>query len=183
MLCLVVIAIGAFAFFKVMRHRYAWGPYAYCGSPFGSFGSRFWDDYSYPWGRVRGRFRRAQTRLARRGARRWLEALFERLDTSPRQERTILEAMDKFWDHLTEGRGELSAVRKQVAQVLASDQLDEGALSAALERVEDLIAKTKQELASVLTEVHSSLDSEQRKELADILSAGPYRRDRDFGRL
>jgi len=175
MLCLIVVAIGAFAFFKAARHRYAWGAYGSCGGPFfGSFGSRIWGDYSSPW--ARGRFRRAHSRRARWRARRWLEALFERLDTSPRQERTIVDAMDKFWDHLTEGRSELSAVRKQVAEALASDQLDEGALGAALARVEDLIAKTKLELANVLTEVHASLDGEQRKELAGLLSAPRFDR-------
>lgn len=149
------------ALFATLRHQYgfAWG----CG--YGSGLS----------GRHGGGF------APRRGRQRFmLRRIFEQLDTTPGQEKVIAKHVDGWFDSVADGRRELSDVRRQVAQALNSEVLDEAALSSALDRVEDLLAKSKLELTQALTEIHASLDGQQRRELADLLSYGPSRR-RDFG--
>lgn len=143
------------------HHSFAWG----CGYGSGLSGRRHGEG---GWGR---RHRRQRWMLRR---------VFEQLDTTPGQEKVIAKHVDGWIDGMADGRRELSDVRRQVAQALNSDVLDEAALSSALERVEDLLAKSKLELTQALTEIHASLDAQQRRELADLLTYGPSRR-RDFG--
>lgn len=143
------------ALVHTLRHQYgfAWGC-GYGGRNFGRFGGP-------PW-------------AARRGRQRWfLRRVFEQLDTTPGQEKVIVKHVDSWVDHLETGRRELSDVRREVAQALRGDRLDEAALHAALVKVEDLLAKSKLELTQALTEIHASLDPEQRRELSDLLSHGP----------
>jgi uncharacterized membrane protein len=103
--------------------------------------------------------------------------LFERLDTTPGQEKVIMKGLDSITDQMESGRRELRDVRRQVAQALGGDVLDEAVLSAALEKVDSLMAKTKLELTTALTEIHAALDGEQRRELAELIAEGPRRRD------
>jgi Spy/CpxP family protein refolding chaperone len=113
---------------------------------------------------------------------RWmLRRVFEQLDTTPGQEKVIVKHVDGWLDQAATGRRELADVRRQVAQALSADVLDEATLSAALQRVDDMLAKAKLDLAQALTEIHASLDPQQRRDLADLLSYGPRGR-RDYGR-
>jgi uncharacterized membrane protein len=157
-----------------LRRRAHYGAYAYgMGRGCGDYGAY----YGYPpWARrVRdfGNGRHQRTRL-------WLRAAFERLETTPGQEKAIMKSVHGFEEQLLHGRGELTEVRKQVAQALGGDELDETILSAALVRVEDLIAKTKLDLAQMLTEIHASLDGQQRKALAELVAEGVSRRSFGF---
>jgi len=72
--------------------------------------------------------------------------------------------MDLLWAEIVQGRREADAVRKQVAQLIASDQLDMDMLISTLDRVEELIAKTVFELACILNYGYTHLDTEQRKD-------------------
>ena len=97
-----------------------------------------------------------------------------------------MKNIDDMTDQLAENRRELREVRKQVAQALGGDVLDEGVLGAALTRVDDMLAKTNLQLGRALTEVQAALDGEQRRELAELLAergghGGHARRGR-FGR-
>lgn len=127
--------------------------------------------YGYPpWGH-----RHARRRFV-------IRSLFEQLDTTPGQEKAIVKSIGTLTDHMASSREELADVRKQVAQALGGDVLDESALTAALDRVEGLIQKAKLELAQALQEVHSSLDGPQRKLLAEIIAEGPQQLFR-YGRF
>ena len=160
----IVGTVCLIALVSTLRHQYgfAWGC-GYGGRNFSRFGGP-------PCG-------------ARQGRQRWfLRRVFERLDTTPGQEKVIVKHVDDWMDHMASGRRELSDVRREVAQALRGDALDEASLHAALQKVEDLLAKTKLELTEALTEIHASLDSEQRRELADMLSYGPRQRGGFAGR-
>ena len=149
-----------FALVGTLRHQYgyAWG----CG-----YGGRNFSRGGPPW-------------AARHGRQRWfLRRIFEQLDTTPGQEKVIVKHVDSWMENVATGRRELTDVRRQVAQALRGEALDEASLQAALEKVDDLLAKSKLELTQALTEIHASLDSEQRRDLADLLSYGPRHR-RDF---
>lgn len=150
-----------FALVKTLRHHYgfAWG-YGYGGRTRGHFGG------GPPWARG--------GRAFREGRQRWfLRRLFEQLDTTPGQEKVIVKHIDSLMDNAATGRRELSDVRRQVAQALTGETLDEASLNAALEKVDDLLAKTKLELTQALSEIHASLDPHQRRDLADLLTYGP----------
>ena len=164
--CLVLL------FAKLRRRHY--GYYAYgMGRGYGDHGAY----YGYPpWVSHVRDFRYGRHRHTRF----WLRAAFERLETTPGQEKAIMKSIHGFEEHLLHGRSELTDVRKQVAQALGGDELDETILSAALERVEDLIAKTKLDLAQMLTEIHASLDGQQRKALAELVADGFSRRSFGF---
>jgi Spy/CpxP family protein refolding chaperone len=157
-----ICLIGLFA---TLRRRAMWS-YAY-GMGYGGYRSAF---YGYPpWARHRhghGYGRGYSPRSF------WLRSVFEQLDTTPGQEKAIVKSIDGLTDHMASSRRELGEVRKEVAQALGGDVLDESVLTAALERVEDLIAKTKLELVQALTAIHASLDGKQRRELAELISDG-----------
>jgi Spy/CpxP family protein refolding chaperone len=115
----------------------------------------------------------------RRGGR-WLATrwLFEHLDTTPGQEKAIRKTLDELRERLVSGRDELQTARKEVAQAVGGDVLDETALKAASDRVEGLFDKTRSELGQALLEVHAALDGPQRKALAEMIADGfpRYRR-------
>ena len=150
------------ALFATVRHRH----YGYAlGAP---FGFRRHGHYGHPpWA----------VRFARERRRWFLRSLFERLDTTPGQEKVIMKGIDALSMQMETGRRELRQVRRQVAQAVGSEVLDEAVLGAALERVEDLMAKTKLELTQALTEVHAALDGEQRRQLSELIAEGPHGRD------
>jgi hypothetical protein len=161
---LIIGTVCLFALVSTLRHQYgfAWGG-GYGGRNFGRFGGP-------PCG-------------GRNGRQRWfLRRLFEQLDTSPGQEKVIVKHVDNWLENAESGRRELSDVRRQVAQALRGETLDESTLQDALNKVDDLIAKSKLELTQALTEIHASLEPEQRRDLADLLSYGPSRR-RGFARF
>jgi Spy/CpxP family protein refolding chaperone len=154
-----------FALIHTLRHHYgfAWG-YGYGGRGRGRCGG------GPPWSRASG----GAGRGFREGRQRWfLRRLFEQLDTTPGQEKVIVKHVDSWMDNVATGRRELTDVRRQVAQALQGEALDEASLNAALEKVDDMLAKTKLELTQALSEIHASLDPHQRRELADLLSYGP----------
>jgi hypothetical protein len=154
------------ALFATLRHHYGYAFGCDYGGGHGGFGRGLRGGRG-PWG-------------ARRGRQRFmLRRIFEQLDTTPGQEKVIVKHVEGIVDHMATGRRELSDVRRQVAQALSGEVLDEAVLSAALERVEDLLAKSKLDLTQALTEIHASLDPQQRRDLADLLTYGPRGR-RDF---
>lgn len=155
-----------FLLIGTLRHRhYAWG-YGW-GRHFGHY------HYGHPpW----GGFRHARRRF-------FIRSLFEQLDTTPGQEKAIVKTIGTLTEHLANSREELQDVRKQVAQALGGDVLDESALTAALDRVEGLIRKAKGELAEALQEVHGSLDGTQRRMLAEFIAEGMAHPGFRYGRF
>jgi Spy/CpxP family protein refolding chaperone len=106
----------------------------------------------------------------RRLAMRWL---FERLDTTPGQEKAIVKSLETCREHLASGRGELGDARKDLAQALGGDVLDQSALAAAVGRVDTLVERAGVEFSTALSEVHAALDGKQRKQLAELIAEFP----------
>jgi hypothetical protein len=145
---ILIGTICLFALFGVLRR----GRYHYFGHGYGPH-----RDYGR-WGR-----RRTGQRLALR----WL---FEELDTTPGQEKAILRSVETLRENLSGGRGEFDLARKEVAEALGGDVLDESILTAALARVDGLLAKARSELFQALSDVHAALDGNQRKALAEMIA-------------
>jgi Spy/CpxP family protein refolding chaperone len=105
--------------------------------------------------------------------RHFLHAAFERLDTTPGQEKAIVAALDELRDSARATRGKVMASRGEVAAALREDRFEP-------ERVRAVLARNQEELVTLgdngtqaLGKIHEALDSEQRKRLARWLESGP----------
>ncbi len=104
-----------------------------------------------------------------RGRMRWL---FERLDTSPGQEKVFVKAADELTESFEKLRDEFSASRAAVARALRGEQLDANSLRELHEKHDALLAHLRETLRTSLSQVHEALDPRQRRELADLIEHG-----------
>ncbi|WP_224364679.1 periplasmic heavy metal sensor [Hyalangium versicolor] len=118
------------------------------------------------WHRYHGR---GGGRWSWRGRMRWL---FERLDTSPGQEKVFVKAADELTESFEKMRDEFRTTRAAIAQALRAEQLDTVALSQLHEKHDALLANMRETLRTSLAQIHESLDPRQRRELADIIEHG-----------
>ncbi len=107
-----------------------------------------------------------------RSPRGYLKRVFEDLDTSPSQERAILEAVGDVREQGASVRRSANQTREQLAALLRQDTLDTGAIEAALEAQRDTVHTIKHRFAEALAKVHSVLDASQRKCLANRIERG-----------
>ena len=101
-----------------------------------------------------------------RGRMRWL---FERLDTSPGQEKVIVQAADDLTEAFEKMRDEPSATRAAIARSLRGETFDSASLRELDARHDELIDNLRKTLRASLSKVHEALDPKQRRELADLL--------------
>ncbi|MDC0709375.1 periplasmic heavy metal sensor [Stigmatella sp. ncwal1] len=125
-----------------------------------------------------GHFARHPGRWGWRGRMRWL---FQRLDTSPGQEKVFVQTVDEVSEAFGKLQGELSATRAAVARALRGEQFDAASLRELNERQDALIADMREVLRTSVARIHEALDPRQRRELADLIEHGggmashPYR--------
>lgn len=121
---------------------------------------------------------------ARRGQRWFLRGLFERLDTSPGQEKVILAAIEEVRQAGEAARGELRRTRSDVAQAVRSESFDETRLGEAFGRHDTELESMRKAVTGAMAKVHAALDDKQREVLAEMIESGrpffggfgPYRR-------
>jgi hypothetical protein len=106
----------------------------------------------------------------------WLRFLFERLDTSPGQEKEIAAAVDEMIAKGRELQGEGKASRNDVAKVLRGE-FDENALGELFARHDDRLRELQKAFAGALGRIHTALEPEQRAKLAELIESNP----RGFG--
>lgn len=112
-------------------------------------------------------------RSFRRGRRFFLGSVFERLDTSPGQEKAIRNAFDDFFETTHELKREAKKSREDIATLMRSDGVDETLLGEAFSRQDDSIQEVRKEFVGLLATVHETLDDRQRDRLADMIESGP----------
>ncbi len=106
--------------------------------------------------------------------RRGLYRAFERLDTTPGQEKAIRSALSDLMDSVGGMRSSLREARTQVAEAMRQDEFDPRVVHDAVDsRNEDLV-EIQTAVASALTKIHDALDPDQRKRLARWVEAGPH---------
>lgn len=147
---------------RMMQRRMMWraqfgGGYGYgahgpgpCGQRSGGFGP--------PW--------------ARRGWRRgsWaLRGLFERLETTPGQERAILAALDELRENRRALREELGQSRGDIARAIEGGLVDDTTLEETYARHNRTLARLRVSFNEALKKVVEALDEGQRKDLASML--------------
>lgn len=109
-----------------------------------------------------------------RGRRGLFYGLFRRLDTTPGQEKAIVDLVDGVRARLSEARGELASARRELAAALGGEVLDPAALDAAFRRANELYARLSKDVQQALAGVHEALDPEQRRQLAELLADGSF---------
>jgi Spy/CpxP family protein refolding chaperone len=117
-----------------------------------------------------------------------LRGLFERLETTPGQEKVILEAIDDVKSAASKVREEAEGGRRDVAEALKGAHFDQ-------EKVRDIFARfdvktedVKKAAMAGLGKIHEALDEKQRAELADLLASfgrwgGGWSRRNSYGHI
>jgi hypothetical protein len=151
MIGFLIGAVCLVALVKVLRGGRGWGP------------GRFGHGYAGGWRRGGGGDMRSRF---------WLRALFERLDTSPGQEKLIGGALEELWTKRRALHEELAKSRGDVARAMRGESFVDTALADAFARQDGLLVELRESLSNVMKTVHDALDERQRKILGDILEGG-----------
>ena len=117
----------------------------------------------------RGYGHRGAGRWSWRGRMRWI---FERLDTSPGQEKVTVQAADDLTEAPEKLRDELSAPRAAIARSLRGEAFDAATLRELDAKHDELINNLRETLRGSLSKIHEALDPKQRRELADLIEHG-----------
>jgi uncharacterized membrane protein len=112
-----------------------------------------------------------------------LRALFERLDTTPGQEKVITAAVDDLQTKARAAKDEARAARGEIAKAMRSESFDEVMIGGATARLESTVDIMRKAGIDAFAKVHEVLDEKQRAMLADFIESGPRGfyggRDRD----
>jgi hypothetical protein len=167
MLGFVIGAVCVVGLVKVLRHRH-FGRVCHPGGDFrGYFPGRFYA------GSDGGGLCGGGGGLRRNLGRRWiLRSLFERLETTPGQEKAILSALDRLRDERSLVGEELKETRSALARVVESGLVDDSALEETFARHDRVLAQVRVSFVEALKTVVEALDERQRKELASLIAGG-----------
>lgn len=91
---------------------------------------------------------------------------FQRLGTSPGQEKAIRSALEQARDAIGAVRPNLKEVRTELAGAFAQEHFDPSSVDAVWSRHEGEFAKLRQIVSETLASIHAVLDSKQREQLA-----------------
>jgi len=151
---------------KVLRGGWRHGNGCGGGHGFGRFGGWGWGGHGHGHGPGFGGF--AGGGWGRRGMFRWL---FTRLETSPGQEKVILEAADEVREAASKMKGEARASAADIADVLRGPDVDATSLGNLFARHDTAMDGMRKAVVGALAKVHDALDERQRKILADLVTS------------
>jgi hypothetical protein len=110
---------------------------------------------------------------------RWL---FERLDTTPGQEKEIAAAVEELVGKARSLKDEGKTTRDDVAKLLRTESLDETVMGELFGRHDDRLREMQKAFADALGRIHQALEPQQREQLALLIESergagfgGPYR--------
>jgi hypothetical protein len=158
---------------KMLRRRAWYGQYGQggyaegCGSTEGVRGVRGVRGFRGMGGRGM-RSMHSPSRWALRGA-------FERLETTPGQERVILAALDELRENRKVVRDEAKQTRVDLAHAIEGGLIEDSTLEEAFARHDRTLAQLRVGFTEALKKVVEVLDEDQRKELARWLEGGFFR--------
>lgn len=168
--CLVGLAVVA----RGGCGRYAYAGGGHCGP--GWRGGHCGHGWRSGHGEERGFGDRRRWMRSPRVMLRWV---FERLETSPGQEKVILGAIDQVRAAGEKFHGELANTRTELSRALRGEHFDLGSLRELFGKHDQLIHELRESLVGGLGQVHEALDDRQRRELSDLIEeAGRF----GFGR-
>jgi Spy/CpxP family protein refolding chaperone len=114
------------------------------------------------WGRRGGRFG-----FGRRG----LYRIFQKLETTPGQEKVILSAISDLKEHARDARAGMRGTVNEVAEALRGEDFDDDAFAAIFEPHLSRIENLRSEFARTVHKIHEVLAPEQRDRLADFIES------------
>ncbi|WP_437638318.1 periplasmic heavy metal sensor [Sorangium sp. So ce854] len=103
----------------------------------------------------------------------FLSFLFDRLGTTPSQEKVIVAAIDELHAAADAQRGEIRGTRADVAAAVRSPSFDETRLGELFARHDSAIEALRRASVGALGKIHAVLDDRQREQLADLIEIGP----------
>ncbi len=106
------------------------------------------------------------------GARWMLRSLFERLQTTPGQERVILDAVEAVRKQGADGREALKQTAGDAARAFRGERFDEAVMGDAFARQDAALEAMQKAMFDALQKVHDALDERQRRELAEMMERG-----------
>jgi Spy/CpxP family protein refolding chaperone len=169
MLGFIIGTVCLIGLVKMLRRSHGWYGYGHHACGHGGYGRGYGGDYGHD-GHDRG-FEGGGPRWG--GPRRWfLRGLFERLETTPGQEKAIMAALDELRDNRKVVRAELEATRGDIARAVASGLVDDSTLEETYARQDRLLAQLRVSFTEALKKVTEVLDERQRKQVAGMLEGG-----------
>ena len=110
----------------------------------------------------------------RLGGRFFFHRILDRLDTTPGQEKVIREAIHDLKEEAWTLRREVRSTRSELADALRAPELDKALIDRVFAKHDEVIEKLRASLVNSADKVHGTLDERQRKQLADMIEAGPW---------
>ena len=108
--------------------------------------------------------------------------LFDRLDTTPGQEKAIRAEIRGLRDRAKTLRKERDRTREDLASAMRGDSFDEVVMGEMFARHDDVLRELRMDAVGALVRIHEALEPEQRGRLASFLESGrrpfwggPYR--------
>lgn len=110
----------------------------------------------------------------RGGPRRWMmRRLFERLDTTPGQEKVIAEVLDDVERKAWTVREQFFTARGAYARAVRGEHFDGASVGEAFDAQQAAVEEVKKAAREGMAKVHEALNPEQRKMLGDLIEFGP----------
>ena len=103
-----------------------------------------------------------------------LRSLFERLETTPGQEKVILSEFEAVRAELSKLREEAGKARADIANALRGEHVSQEILTAMYARQDQILESIRRTLSGAIGKVHEALEPGQRKILGDLIERGGY---------
>src|SRR5262249_11735067 len=104
----------------------------------------------------------------------FLRMLFQRLETTPGQEKVIVAAVEEMREAAAKARGEVRATRGDVAKAMRSPAVDGVLFGEMFARHDSTLEALRKAAIGSLAKVHDALDERQRARFADMIESGPW---------
>jgi uncharacterized membrane protein len=125
---------------------------------------RHWDHGDYGYGHWGGRHW---------GAERTLYFAFERLNTSPGQEKAIRSALQDLREGLSALRPSVQSLRQDIASVFKEESFTAAQAENILHSRDPELSQARAAIALAISRIHEALDPDQRERVARWTSEGP----------
>jgi uncharacterized membrane protein len=101
-----------------------------------------------------------------------LRGLFQRLDTTPGQEKVIVAAVEDLFQTARQVHTEARSAREALAEAMRQPAMDGTTLATAKGKLQAAVDMMSQAMERMLSAVHEALDDRQRRSLSELIEQG-----------